>query len=261
MVILFLICGVFVVRPIAWGIYTLHHFLYKIWYKKDPDVELYSDEISSELKWCIYFCSLLFIPFLVNLSVDYGGEFIISSIFSGFLWYLFQNTRYRNELKLFPSDEQLALPYIFILLMILSPLIFSLRSSLLMLPKSTVRFLHLSFEQVTVHIKTPYNKLIATNGISGKKSQLGEEYLCYEKSNILLDGLFGNTILELNDSNKNLKISIPNENIVYFQYHNSDDKCFINEKEIAPIKISPPSNVKKPQNLYLKKSKHKHCLK
>lgn len=218
-VLIFLVCGVFIIRPTA---YIIYHVFYK---KKYPYGELYSDEIPKEYRYFIPFLFLLFAPILISLSFEYGYELIICSLFSGGIWYLFQNIKYRNNMRLFPSKEQLFIPNILIFLIILLPLFLAIQPSLTILPKSTIRILNLSFDKITVHVKNPYNKLITSNGIYGNKSQLGSEYLCYEKSDILLDGLFGNTILELYDKDVKLRLSIPNEYILYFQHQTPTAKC------------------------------------
>ena len=223
-VLILLVCGIFIIRPAA---YITYHIFYK---KKYPHGELYSDDISMEYRFLIPFISLLFIPALIFLSAKHGYELIICSLFSGVLWYLFQNIKYKNNMRLFPSKEQLFLPNILIFLIILLPLFLALHPSLTILPKSTIRMLNLSFNEITVHIKNPYNNLIASNGMAGHKSQLGNEYLCYEKSDILLDGLFGNTILELYDNDVKLRLSIPNEYILYFQHQTLTAKCLNSSK-------------------------------
>lgn len=223
-VLILLVCGIFIIRPTA---YIIYHVFYK---KKYPHGDLYSDDISIEYRIAIPLISLFLLPVLIFLSDKHGYELIICSFVSGILWYLFQNTNYTNNMRLFPSKGQLLLPNILIYSIILLPLVFALSPSLKILPKSTIRILNLSFDEITVHIKNPYNNLIASNGIVGNQSQLGNEYLCYEKSDILLDGLFGNTILELYNNDAKLRLSIPNEYILYFQYQTPTAKCLNSSK-------------------------------
>lgn len=201
-VIIFSCCGIFIIRPLAF-----------IFQKFIPD---YSDNLAIEYRFLIPILSIIFIPILHILAESYYYIFYLTSLFCGICWYLYQNILHINEQKLFPTDVQKKVPVALLIVIALAPLITSLPASLDLFSKATVSLLNLSHESRTIHIKEPYSRLITSNRITGSKSILGKDYLCYEKVDILLDGLNGSTII--NFPQNKLSLSIPNDYIIYAPY-------------------------------------------
>lgn len=84
----------------------------------------------------------------------------------------------------------------------------------------TMRLLMLRNDDATAHIKKPYATILSTSGITGAKSEIGDDYLRYEHAEILFSGLGSTTVVSLKNLNgSSMKLTIPSDHILFFANH------------------------------------------
>lgn len=76
-----------------------------------------------------------------------------------------------------------------------------------------MRFANLRTDSVAVHIKAPYTTFMAENGLSGKASNFGNDYLEYNDVTVLLQSIGKNVVIEKNNGKSDITLPIPADNI------------------------------------------------
>lgn len=83
------------------------------------------------------------------------------------------------------------------------------------LSEGAMRLLNLRKENAVVHVAKPYGAFIASQGIAGTKSDLGEEYLRFDQVDVLLAGPGSSVVISLKrPGSGNVQVTIPNDHIL-----------------------------------------------